>query len=87
MLYLCHECGGAGAIAFERGPAAENCTRCNGVGVIMSDTRTAIDDLRRLFSVSPADEGTLARAAPGVEWRLVAEILQHLERRIDALEL
>lgn len=86
VIYLCEQCGGAGAVAFERGPAAENCSRCGGVGLVVSDERTLVADLERLLSVDRADEGVLARAAPGAELRLLVRALQALERRIGELE-
>lgn len=86
MIFLCEECDGAGAVAFDRGPAAENCTRCGGVGLVMTDPLHALSDLQRLFSVTPSDEGVIARAAPGAEWRLLLTALQHLQQRVEELE-
>ncbi len=85
-LHLCEECAGTGAIAFDSGPAAENCRRCSGVGVLMLGEGSILGELRKLFSVTQSDEGLLTQAAPGAEWRLLLLALTSLEDRLTAIE-
>jgi hypothetical protein len=85
-ILLCGECNGAGAIAFERGPVAENCTGCAGVGLIATDERTLVRDLQKMLSVGGAYRELLAQASPGADLRLLLRAVDTLQTRIEALE-
>jgi hypothetical protein len=76
-LAVCTECGGKGAIGFDRGPAAEPCTRCRGTGRMFSDP-----EYRGVFAAMISEGGVFVDP----QWRLLLEALNALDKRVWELE-
>jgi hypothetical protein len=84
-VYVCEECGGSGAIGFDRGPAVERCTRCRGAGVVFYEPSTAARDLRDAVLRTSVDERFLEL---GPDWviRALASTVALLEERLARVE-
>jgi hypothetical protein len=85
-VHLCEECGGSGALPYDRGPAAERCPRCGGVGVRFADPQAAARDLRDLLTAPGADSPELLALGPGGVVRALAAALALVEARVAETE-
>jgi hypothetical protein len=83
-VFVCEECGGAGAHGYARGPAVERCPRCRGAGVRFADPQTAARDLRELLASTTSPE--LVELGEGAAVRALAAALALVEERLAAVE-
>ncbi|HEY7381788.1 MAG TPA: hypothetical protein VH572_11290 [Gaiella sp.] len=75
VLPECPFCGGAGAVAFETGPAVEPCSECRGTGRLVARWHG-------VFAALLHEKGVLL----DTEMRLLLVALDELEQRVDALD-
>jgi hypothetical protein len=83
-VFVCDECGGAGAHGYERGPAVERCPRCAGVGLVFADPATAARDFLHLITGVQGSE--LSALGEGGALRALAALTARLEARCEQLQ-
>jgi hypothetical protein len=83
-IFVCDDCGGAGAHGYDRGPVVERCPRCAGVGLIFGNAATGARDFLDLLTGVRGTE--LTALGEGVAIRALAVLAARLEEQCEQLQ-
>lgn len=83
-VFVCDECEGRGLQTFDRGPAVERCTGCDGVGLRFASPPTAARDFSTELTSPQGAELVGLSEADTV--RALAWLVARTEERCEAVE-